>query len=735
VRLADPRNHRILISAPRRSSAIPSADGKYALYSQSSYSFESHSKTSEIRVLDIASGQSTLLNNESKASEARWLGDGHEVVWLKEGENGNTSFVVSDVLDNGWTYVAGTVPGPLSSLKLYTIEPGMVAVAVAGQANPDGSLHNPKDAPKSHTSARLYDSLFVRHWDSWIGKERNTLWTALLQRSAPHATERKGRYSLTGFKNALKGTNLESPIPTFGGTNHFDISREGIVFVARDPDLDPATHTRCHAYFIQRTDLMDHVKEPNPVKLLVPWLQGWATSPVFSPDGKKIAALYQKADGYESDKNRIVVFMTVVGSDTQAASPEGIELLQSDDDKGAWDRSPSSVAWSVDGSSLLVQAEEMGSGCLFEVAVEPPWVPGHQPPRPRKLTSKGYVSDIFPAAANSDKLFVSGTSLVDSSVYYILDPSRPGDVTLVSSATHAGDLFGLSESQVSSIWWRGANDHPIHAWEIRPSFFKPEHKYPLAYLVHGGPQGAWGDSWSTRWNPAVFAEQGYVVVAPNPTGSTGYGQALTDAIRNEWGGLPYEDLVKGFEYIEKEVDYIDTDRAVALGASYGGYMMNWIQGHPLGRKFKALVCHDGVFSMTAQCASDEQYFPVHDLGGPLWERQEIWDKWDPSRFTENWSTPQLVIHSSLDYRLTVAEGLAAFNVLQMRGVESLFLNFPDENHFVLKHENSLVWHRTVINFVNKFAGLPPLSDKDGKMGWQDLQRYDGERNRILPLGL
>jgi len=287
---------------------------------------------------------------------------------------------------------------------------------------------------------------------------------------------------------------------------------------------------------------------------------------------------------------------------------------------------------------------------------------------------------------------------------------------LVSSATHSGNLFGLSPSQVSSLWWKGAADHDVHAWMVKPSFFNPGHKYPLAYLIHGGPQGAWGDQWSTRWNPAVFAEQGYVVVCPNPTGSTGYGQKFTDDICCEWGGKPYEDLVKGFEYIKSKLEYVDTDRAVALGASYGGYMMNWIQGHDLGRKFKALVCHDGVFSMTAQTASDEQYFPVHDLGGPIWERQEMYDKWDPARFTENWTTPQLVIHNELDYRLTIAEGLAAFNVLQMRGVESMFLSFPDENHWVLKHENSLVWHRVVINWCNKFVDLPPLSDKEGKTG-------------------
>jgi len=219
------------------------------------------------------------------------------------------------------------------------------------------------------------------------------------------------------------------------------------------------------------------------------------------------------------------------------------------------------------------------------------------------------------------------------------------------------------------------------------------------------------DSWSTRWNPAVFSEQGYVVIAPNPTGSTSYGQDFTDGIQNQWGGRPYEDLIKGFEYIKENLSYVDTDRAVALGASYGGYMINWIQGHDLGRKFKALVCHDGVFGMTNQMSSDEQYFPSHDLSGPIWAALENWERWDPSRHTGNWSTPQLVIHNELDYRLPISEGLAAFNVLQMKGVESRFLSFPDENHWVLKPENSLVWHTVVLNWINKFVGLPAYKDE------------------------
>ena len=372
--------------------------------------------------------------------------------------------------------------------------------------------------------------------------------------------------------------------------------------------------------------------------------------------------------------------------------------------------------FSADGSKLLAIAEDMGRVCLFELDLAEWLSRGSARVAHRKLTSSGSISDICRASYLSQKLFISSSTLTDSSVYYILDPADPDLAQIeVSSLAGHGGSFGLSQSQVSELWWRGANDRPIHAWMVNPPLFQPGKRHPLAYLTHCGPHAAWADLGSTRWNPAVFAEQGYVVIAPNPTGSTGYGQAFTDAIQGSWGGLPYEDLVKGFEYIDSELaDFVDTSRAVALGASYGGYMINWIQGNDLGRKFKALVCHDGVFSMAALLASDEQYFPTHDLKGQIWKNQEGYDRWDPSRFTDNWSTPQLVIHNELDYRLTMAEGLAAFNVLQMRGVDSRFLTFPDENHWVLGHENSLVWHTVVIDWINRYVDLPALRDQQSE---------------------
>ncbi|KAJ5218243.1 uncharacterized protein N7498_000342 [Penicillium cinerascens] len=695
----------VLLGAPRRSSAAPNAAGSLAVYTQTSYSFESHSKTNEIRVLDIESGRSALITNDPGASNPQWLGAGDQLVWLKTKANGNTSFIIGDARAVDKTYTAGTVPGPVSDLKVTVIEPGKIGFAVSGKANPDGSLYNPHDAKKPYTSGRLYTSLFVRHWDSYIEPQKNAIWYGLLQQ-APLAPARRqaGKFSVSGLTNLISVSGLgavESPIPPFGGTGDFDISPSAIVFIAKDPDVNPATHTACSCYYAPMFSWTSMSASDAKV-CKVNALRGAMSSPVLSSDGGSIALLAMATDGYESDKNRILYVPNPWNGDM-------IEVFESADGKGQWDLSPSSISFAYDDKSLLIQAEELGRGLLFQLPLE--HIKEAKPDVLKRLTRSGFVNDVAPAAVGSSKLFLSSSSLVDNSIWSILDPANPDEVQIVSSNGRGGVSFGLSPAQVDEIWFRGAEDHPVHAFVVKPSYFKPGEKYPLAYLIHGGPQGAWNDQWSTRWNPAVFAEQGYVVITPNPTGSTGYGQPFTDAIRGQWGGRPYEDLVKGFAYIEQNLDYVDTERAVALGASYGGYMMNWIQGHDLGRKFKALVTHDGVFSMTSQLASEEQYFPLHDLKGPIWKVPENWAEWDPSRFTGEWQTPHLIIHNELDYRLTIAEGLAAFNVLQMRGIDSAFLTFPDENHWVLNPENSLLWHRTVLNWINKYVGLPPVADE------------------------
>lgn len=700
----------VLLGTPRRSSAVPNASGTLAVYTQTSYSFESHSKTSEIRVLEISTGKSTLVTNDARASSPQWLGDSDQLVWLTSKTNGNTSFIIGDAHEVDRTYTAGTVPGPVSDLKLTVIEPGKLGFAVVGKANPDGSLYNPHDAQQPLSTGRLYTSLFVRHWDAYIDPQKNAIWYGLLQRAPlSPATRQSGKYSLSGITNLLSVCGLagvESPIPPFGGSKDFDISPSAIMFVAKDPTLDPATHTSCLCYYCPIFSWTDNVNTTKPKVTRLQGLDGAMSSPVLSSDGSSLAVLAMKEDGYESDKNRILYI-------PNPWNGEIIEVFASANDQGQWVLSPSAISFASDDKSLLVQVEENGRGVLYQLPLDD--IRHSTPGVLKKLTHSGYVADVAPAGIKTSKLFVSSSSLIDNSMYTIIDPENPTDVHLVSSCSRGGAGFGLSEGQIDEIWFHGANDHLVHAWVVKPSGFNPGERYPLAYLIHGGPQGAWNDQWSTRWNPAVFAEQGYVVITPNPTGSTGYGQAFTDAIKGSWGGLPYIDIERGFEYIDKNLKYVDTSRAVALGASYGGYMVNWIQGHPLGRKFKALVTHDGVFSITAQLASEEQYFPLHDLQGPIWKNPEEWAKWDPSRFTANWQTPHLIIHNELDYRLTIAEGLAAFNVLQMRGVDSAFLTFPDENHWVLKPENSFVWHRTVINWINQHVGLPPLKPQDRDM--------------------
>ncbi|KAK5082285.1 hypothetical protein LTR05_007431 [Lithohypha guttulata] len=736
-----------LLTAPRRTPGFPSPDGRKFVFTQSLYSFDSHSKISEIVVFDFDTGEQKVVSTDVKASEPRWVGEGSQLVWLKEGENGNTSFIVADINSPGKTYTAGTVAGPVTNLKLYSIEPGMVAVAVAGKANTDGSLHNPKDTPKSYTTAKLYDATFVRHWDSYVTKERNSIFTAVLKRAPARVHGREGRYDLVGFTNALKGTGLECPIPPFGGTDHFDVGREGLVIVANDPDLNPATHTKCDAYWVPKKDLMD-LSEPRPHKISVPGYEGAASSPVFASDGS-FAFLKMQEDSYEADKNHIV-HASVKQSISSEVPEFTTRIFESQDhildipQHEFWSLSPSALLWSPDMQYLYIHAEHHGAGCLF--ALEFGSETNSKSDSVYQLTDKNYILEAIPVP-QTPYLLVTSNSLVDNSLFYLLSTNHhvqhwrksavpiqdtlkaitlgpPSSATpsiptqFISSCSFSHTKFGLSPSQVSHLWWKGDKDHPVHALMMRPSTFDPNKKYPLAYLIHGGPQGAWNDQWSTRWNPALFAEQGYIVIAPNPTGSTGYGQPFTDAIKENWGGSPYIDLEKGITYIEGNLSFIDTSRMVALGASYGGYMMNWFQGHPLGRKFRALVCHDGVFSMMGQLASEEQYFPIHDMGGTIWDKPEYYRKWDPAspELLKEWSTPMLVIHNDLDYRLTVSEGLSAFNVLQNKGVESRFLTFSDEGHWVLNPENSLVWCLVVLNWCNKFVGLPVVKDSTGRTG-------------------
>ncbi|KAI5292862.1 hypothetical protein KEM52_006014 [Ascosphaera acerosa] len=704
-----------LLSAPSVSAGIPNEDGTLIAYTEATYSFELHSASKELYVLDIASGDRSAV--ASDVADFQWL-EGTRLLWLKTEGDGTTAFVVGDAVAREIPHVAGKVAGPVSSLKVARLSAGSWGVAVSGKADKDGSLFNPNAEKKPLSSARIYTSLYVRHWDQYVTKQKNAVFFSTLENTAASAGsgDAPTRYELAPLTNLIHAAGLkgvESPIPTFGGSDHFDISKDGVVLVSKDPELVDALHTKCKLYYV-RLPIWDKSDEgelsAGVLDLSRLGLAGALTSPVLSQASGALAFLAMREDGYESDKNRIVVVPELFRSASAggSASPTAIEVFASSDGRGAWDRSPGALAWDEDGEErrLLIKAEDAGTVRLFRLAV--PDVAQAGSLATTKLEQVPQTASVSGFAAKAGKLFLTTTSFVSNGRHTVLDPSSSEEISFSPGIEKGtGESFGLSASQVESIWYDGANKQRVHAWVLKPSSFTEGQRYPLCVLVHGGPQGAWNNSWSTRWNAAVFAEQGYVVVALNVTGSTGYGQQFTDDIREQWGGLPYDDLVRGFEYVEQHMPYVDTDRAVALGASYGGFMMNWVQGHALGRRFKALVTHDGIFSTKFSLGAEELYFPNRDLGGSYWENRETWERWDPANHLAEWQTPHLIIHSELDYRLTMTEGLAAFNVLQSKGVESKLLMFPDENHWVVKPENSLVWHRTVLNWINRFAGLPP----------------------------
>lgn len=557
---------KVLLSAPRRSAGVPNASGAYVLFTVSSYIFETHSKTNEFRLLDTRTKESTLLA-AGAVDAVKWLDD-DGFVWLQSGDEGSTdlyygsvggSLSGSDQSRSG--HVAGSIAAPAGDLKVAPLGGGEFAVVVSAKAGPDGELFNPEKAEKTQSTGRLYTSLYVRHWDAYMDKEKNALWYGKLSKGDG------GKYHLSPLTNALKGTQLESPIEPFGGTDNFDVSSRGIAFVSKDPDLNPALNTKCNVYLLN-VDSWTQSAKAKPKQVLIKGFEGASTSPVFSPDALQVAFLSMRRNGYESDQNRIFLVGDLDAEDLKASHEHGIVSSQT-----GCDRSPSAIAWTSDGKGLLATAEDEGHARLFLIQSDQK--------APLALTKDGSVGDVVPLG-KPGLIFYTGSSLVDNSIFAIVQVSaEQSDVSVSTLWTHSnsghGSKFGLKSKQVSSIWTPASNpkvNKEVHSWVIKPSSFDSSKKYPVAYLIHGGPQGAWGDSWSTRWNPAVFAEQGFVVITPNITGSTGYGQAFTDAINKNWGGDPLGDIENAFEWVGKHLPEADNDRAVALGASYGGYMMN-----------------------------------------------------------------------------------------------------------------------------------------------------------------
>jgi len=516
---------------------------------------------------------------------------------------------------------------------------------------------------KSKRSGTVYDRLFVRHWDTWADGTRNHLFAVDLGDGAAPAT---------GAVSLMRDFDGDSPSKPFGGDDDFAISpdRRNVVFSARVAGRTEAWSTNFDLYEVP-------LDGSRPPANLTADNAAADAGPVFSPDGSQLAYLAQTRPGFESDRYHIMLRDLRTGR-TREVAP-------------GWDRSAGSLQWSGDGSALYATADEAGTHRLFSIDVAS-----------GKVTARSTGGAIEGYVAGKDALIFSRSSLTSpANLFLAKAPSfEPVALTDVDGAA----LGGIALSPSQTFTFAGWNGDRVQGRVTQPFGFAPGRRYPVAFLIHGGPQGSWSDGWSYRWNPQFYAGLGYAVVTIDFHGSTGYGQGFTDAISRHWGDRPLEDLQKGWAAALAQFPYLDGDRACALGASYGGFMIDWIAGNWPG-PWKCLVSHDGVFDNRMMgYATEELWFSEWENGGTPWDHAEDYERFNPIDHVADWKDPILVIHSERDYRIPVDQGIAAFTAAQLRGIPSEFLTFPDENHWVLKPQNSLQWHETVAAWLDRWIG-------------------------------
>ncbi|KAI0456553.1 prolyl oligopeptidase [Xylaria acuta] len=680
----------VLVSAPRRGPAMPNYDGKLALYTESTHIGGKNSKA--FYLLDIATGVSSRILHDDQAYEPTWLGDGtNTIVYLRSDGMGIT-FIVTLHVDCSplEPSVAGHFRAPVYGLKTKALSDGTLALAVLGYVDTDGKLLN-TDRRKTH-GGRVYDYFPLRPGDLQKEPYTYTIWYSTL-------SKQDGAWRIAGdLHNALGATKLHIPLETgcYKDTNsQYDLCQSGIVVAASNSEHGgPAWGNVSDVYFI-RVHSFDNgtLDAPKKVSIQSEEHQGICTLPQFSPDGYMIAFLLRHRINREN--SQIYVGQTL-GSQCAISVFDMVT-------GNPWPLAPTGLRFSADGHSFYITAEDSGQVGLYHLNLQPNAYP-------QALLRNGAVSAFHPLGrSDSGNVLVTSSSFVENCLYQVVSHDPAVGPVILSSASNDGSRFGLSPNQVSEVYFEGGGgDYVVHAWIVRPRDLGESKKFPVAVLVHDStPNNTWLNAWNMKWNAAAWAEQGYVVVLPDITGSTGYGQEFTTAIDDNWSSRPYDDLVSCI-YSLRDVPGVDVDNAVIAGEGYGGYLMNWIQGHPLARRFKAMICHAGVFSTQSMMLQSNglrinEHVGGLPLSGTSLETQERCNPAQPV-LLQNWKTPMLVIHNGNDSVCPVTEGLAAYNNLRSSGVPSKFLTFAEEGHDVLKEENLLEWYRQVFAWINKHTG-------------------------------
>ena len=655
----DPRpfNVRDLIEFDRLSQPGVSPDGRQVVFTVSALDLAANRRRSDLWVVGTdGSGLRPLTRHADNDTSGTWSPDGRTVYFLST--RSGSSQVWTLPLDGGEAQQLTALPLDVGSFVLSPDGRWLaLSMEVFPGATPEETRKRLDETAAGKATGRIHDRLFFRHWDSWADGRRSHIFVMPASGGTP--------------LDVMKDMDADAPSKPFGGSSEYTFTPDGraIVFGARNAGREEAWSTNFDLFVapIDGSAAPRNLTSANPA---------WDAHPAFSPDGRTLAYTAMQRPGYEADRFRIVL----------RAWPEGTERVLTE----SWDRSAGELAWSDDGKTLFTTSDDLGNHSLFAIDVASGKV--------RTVVGKGHVASPQ----------VNGSRLV-----FLLDSLR-GPAELYSTRADGADtkrLTGINDERLAAVrlgepsqfTFEGANGDTVYAWIVKPVDFDPAKKYPVAMLIHGGPQGSFGDQFHYRWNPQTYAGRGYVALMIDFHGSTGYGQAFTDAIRGDWGGKPLEDLKLGLTAALEKHPWMDGDRVAALGGSYGGYMVNWIAGQ-MPDRFRALVTHAGnLDERFAYFATEELWFPEWEHGGTPWENPSGFTRHNPVDYVQNWKTPTLVIHGAKDFRVVETGGFATFTALQRMGIPSRFLYFPDENHWVLKPANSILWHDTVLDWLDQWT--------------------------------
>jgi dipeptidyl aminopeptidase/acylaminoacyl peptidase len=509
----------------------------------------------------------------------------------------------------------------------------------------------------SKVKAHITTRLLFRHWDEWRDAKRTHVFVV----------SSKG-----GNARDITQGDFDSPPYAAASGVDFAFSPDSTELAyLRNPDKVEATSTNSDIYVVSLNG--------GSAKNITQSNHGYDVGPIYSADGRFIVYRSQATAGFESDRWRLMVYNRATGTSTEITR--------------GFDQQVDEAVLSKDGN-VYFTAGERGKSPVFRVPLTGGTV--------QKVVPNVFASSLR-VTADGKRLVFAGSSLASPAEIYAVnvDGSSLNPLTSVNAQLMSQAKLAKAEE----IEWTGALGKKIHGFIVKPNNFDPSRKYPLLVLIHGGPQGAWSDNWGYRWNPQVFANAGYVVFTPNPRGSTGYGQQFVNEISGDWGGKAYVDIMNGVADVLRRSPFIDRNQIGAAGASYGGYMINWIEGHNNDPRFrfKVLVCHDGVFNLTSMYgATEELWFPEWEFKGTPWSNPAMYSRWSPHNFINNFNTPILIIHGELDFRVPFGDGLQLYTAVQRKGIDSKFLSFPDEGHWVLKPQNSNLWYHTVLDWIDKY---------------------------------